>query len=77
VVATPLSAEHAAFGAAVRRLREKLQLSQEELGYASGLHRNYVGGVERGELNPTLTSILKLARGLEVRASQLLRQIER
>jgi len=62
---------------AVRKLRQARSLSQEELGFASGLHRNYIGGVERGELNPTLTNITKLAHGLGIKPSQLLRQIER
>jgi transcriptional regulator with XRE-family HTH domain len=73
-VARTISAQHRAFGVALRRLRKKEGLSQEELGFASGLHRNYVGGVERGELNPTLTSIFKLAKGLGVKPSRLLTQ---
>ncbi|MBX6369896.1 MAG: helix-turn-helix transcriptional regulator [Rhodospirillales bacterium] len=70
------SPEHLAFGEALRRLREERRLSQEQLGYASGLHRNYVGGVERGELNPTLASIIKLARGLGLRPSELVAAAE-
>jgi transcriptional regulator with XRE-family HTH domain len=66
------SPEHLAFGRAVRELREKQQLSQEQLGYKSGLHRNYIGGVERGELNPSLASIWKLAQALDVKPSELL-----
>lgn len=66
------SPEHLAFGRALRQLREQHRLSQEQLGYESGLHRNYIGGVERGELNPSLASIFKLARGLDVRPSALL-----
>lgn len=72
-----LSPEHVAFGHAVRKLRLEQSLSQEELGYASGLHRNYVGGVERGELNASLASINKLAAGLGVRPSGLLAAAER
>ncbi len=68
----PLSPLHQAFGRAVRQLRGELELSQEELGHISDLHRNYVGGVERGELNPTLTNIEKLARGLGRSSSELL-----
>jgi len=75
-VATVRSSAHAAFGQAVRELRKERGLSQEELGHRSGLHRNYVGGIERGELNPTLTSILSLARAFEIRSSILLERAE-
>jgi transcriptional regulator with XRE-family HTH domain len=72
IVAKPLSPLHQAFGRAVRQLRDEQGLSQEALGQKTGLHRNYVGGVERGELNPSLASISKLARGLDQESSALL-----
>jgi transcriptional regulator with XRE-family HTH domain len=71
-VAKPISPLHRAFGRAVRQLRDELGLSQEALGQKTGLHRNYIGGVERGELNPSLTNISKLARGLKCDPSELL-----
>jgi transcriptional regulator with XRE-family HTH domain len=55
-----------AFGAAVRELRARRGFSQEALGFRGGLHRNYVGAVERGEVNPTLRVILKFCDGLGV-----------
>jgi transcriptional regulator with XRE-family HTH domain len=70
------SPEHVAFGQAVRKFRLEQGLSQEELGYAADLHRNYIGGVERGELNASLASINKLANGLRVKPSQLLAAAE-
>lgn len=70
------SPEHVAFGAAVRQLRTERGWSQEELAHRSGLHRNYVGGVERGELNPSLASLHKLARAFGVNASVLLIRAE-
>jgi transcriptional regulator with XRE-family HTH domain len=53
-------------GRRVRALRMKRGLSQEELAESSGLHRNYVGAIERGEKNPTITTIKKLTKALKV-----------
>ena len=61
-----------AFGLAIRKLREERGISQERLGEISGLHRNYIGGVERGELNPTLRTIRRIAAGLGISASELI-----
>jgi transcriptional regulator with XRE-family HTH domain len=61
----------------VRELRAYRGLSQEALGYAAGLHRNYVGAIERGELNPTIRTVLRLAVGLQVRPSRLVQLAER
>lgn len=58
------SHEHDVFGRALREFRVRTGLSQEAFGHASGLHRNYVGAIERGEINPTLKVLMKLARGL-------------
>ena len=54
------------FGANVRRLREKRGISQEAFGFAAGIDRTYVSGVERGRRNPTLTVANKFADGLGV-----------
>ena len=64
-----------AFGANVRRLRKALGISQEELARRAGLHRTYVGGVERGERNVTLLVIKKLASALEVKPADLLKGV--
>ncbi len=63
-------------GLAVREHRRMLGLSQEELAEKSGLHRNYIGGVERGERNVSYLNLLKIAAGLELRLSELIRLIE-
>jgi transcriptional regulator with XRE-family HTH domain len=60
-----------AFGDRVRHHRKHLGISQEKLGELSGLHRTYIGHVERGEVNPTLSSIVRLADALEVDAGVL------
>lgn len=60
-----------AFGKRVRALRVERDLSQEELADLSGLHRNYIGGIERGERNAGLRAVFALARGLKIGASEL------
>ncbi len=61
----------AVFGRAVRRVRLRRRQSQEDLAHESGLDRSYVGGIERGDRNPTLAAIAKLARGLGVSLGDL------
>ena len=63
------------FGANVRTGREKLGISQEGLAEESGLHRTYVGSIERGERNVGLRNICRLAHALGVKPSALLRGI--
>ena len=59
------------FGAHVRALRERAGLSQEALAAKAGIHRTYMGGVERGERNPCLRNILRLADALGVSPAAL------
>ena len=59
-------------GEIVRKLRVKLGWSQEELGFESGLHRNYIGGIERGERNISILNVQRLADALGVRPRDLL-----
>jgi transcriptional regulator with XRE-family HTH domain len=61
----------ATFGRRVRELREQRGLSQEQLAHESGLHRTYVGGIERGERNPSLINIARIATALDVHISEL------
>jgi transcriptional regulator with XRE-family HTH domain len=68
-----LSDEHARLGKAVRSLRRRLDLSQEAFGLQTGLHRNYLGALERGEVNPTFATLIRLAGGLGISVSALVR----
>jgi transcriptional regulator with XRE-family HTH domain len=70
------SSAHAAFGQAIRELREERGLSQEALAHACDLDRTYISGIERGVRNPSLTNILKLAKALDTRAADLLGRAE-
>lgn len=65
-----------ALGRTVRQLRAVAGHSQETLGSDAQLHRNYVGAIERGEINPTLRVLSKLACGLRMPASALLAMAE-
>jgi len=69
--------EQRALGRAVRELRARRGLSQEALGFQAGLHRNYVGAVERGEINPTLRTLLAVVAGLAVPLGELVAVYER
>lgn len=60
------------FGARVHEEREHLGISQEELADRAGLHRTYIGGVERGERNLGLLNVLRIARALGVSLCVLL-----
>lgn len=55
-------------------LRTSMSLSQEQLAEKSGLHRTYIGAVERRERNVTLSTLEALARALEVNVVQLLNE---
>ena len=57
----------------MRAARDRRGISQETLGELSGLHRTYVGHVERGEVNPSLHNVLRIAHALEVDPSELVR----
>lgn len=70
------SATRRHFALNLRKRRERLGLSQEALADAAGLHRTYVGSVERGERNISIDNIERLASALGVSPASLLEEPE-
>ena len=62
-------------GKTIRKLRNKLGISQEELAYRAGIHRTYMGDVERGERNIAVLNIIKVAKALKAKPSILLDEL--
>ncbi len=60
------------FGEVVRKQRRELGLSQEELGFRSGLHRTYISEIERGLKSPSLRAMIGIAQALDTRVSTLM-----
>jgi CheY-like chemotaxis protein len=67
----------ALLGATIKSDRSALGISQEELAYRAGLHRTYISDLERGARNPSIESIEKLARALQISVSMLFEQARR
>ena len=61
-----------AFGRAVRKRREELDLSQEKLAELADLHRTYIADIERGTRNVGLINIMRTAEALGITVSELL-----
>lgn len=68
----PLSATHLKLGQKIKELRNKLDLTQENLAEAVDVDRSYMGFVERGERNSTLMTLMKIAKALKVPLKDLL-----
>lgn len=64
------------FGILIKNIRKNKLISQEKLSEKSGLDRTYISLIETGKRNPTLTSICKIAQGLDIKASELIRLYE-
>ena len=65
-----------AFGETIRSLWLKQGFSQESFGDKCGMHRTYIGIIERGEINVTLATANKLAVALNISLSQLILEME-
>ena len=70
-----LSATHKKFGLRIKHLRGELKMTQEDLADKVGVDRSYMGFLERGEKNPTLKNINKIAVALKVSLSELFRTV--
>jgi transcriptional regulator with XRE-family HTH domain len=75
-VVEPRSPARLAYGNALRELRSRAGLSQEGLALKARLDRTYVSGIERGERNPSMANLLKLAEALDVSLSEWARMAE-
>jgi transcriptional regulator with XRE-family HTH domain len=67
----------AEFGKAMRQFRHAAGISQEAHADLAGIHRTYVGDVERGERNISLLNMVRLSSALGVRLSQVILEMER
>lgn len=63
-------------GIRIKALREKTGLNQDDFAHACGLHRAYVGKVENGYFDLRITTLHRIARGLKIDLSALLRGID-
>lgn len=59
------------FGEQIRKLRKANNYSQEDLAELSGLHRTYIGSIERGERNVSLENIIFISRALNCKPSKI------
>jgi transcriptional regulator with XRE-family HTH domain len=63
-------------GDVIRRLRTERGISQEGLAAISGIDRTFMGEIERGEVNPSFDVLQRIASGLSVRLSEVIREYE-
>lgn len=73
----PMATLRKKLGRAIRRLRSRAGYSQEAFADACGLHRTYIGSVERGERNISLENIECIAKTLGLTAGQLLLEAQK
>ena len=64
------------FGGHLKKLRLKKNISQEKLAFLCGLHPTYISHLETGKKQPTLSTLISLAKSLEVKISELLSPFE-
>jgi transcriptional regulator with XRE-family HTH domain len=66
-----------ATGLVLREVRTSRGISQLSLSLSTGIHRNYIGGIERGEREPTLIKVIMLAETLGISMADLFARVER
>lgn len=71
-----IDVELRALAAAIREIRARQQLSQEQVAAKGGVGRKYVGQIERGEITPSFAALVAIAGGLGVPLSELIRVYE-
>ena len=67
----------ASLGSTLGEIRRERKLTQEALSLSTGVHRNYIGGIERGERSPTVAIVAVLADALGVSLADLFGRAER
>lgn len=75
--AVPSDPAQLALGRAVAERRAALDITQEQLALRAGLHQRWISNVENGHRNPSYSSLRRLAAGLELTTSELIRRAER
>ena len=73
---TRINDEQKKLGSVIRERRRASGISQEAFATEVGIHRTYIGAVERGERNVSLANILRIARALNVSAAQLFKEAD-
>lgn len=61
----------------MRKFRIQAGISQEKLAELADIHRTYVGDVERGERNISVVNMVKVAQGLKMKLSEMVREMEK
>jgi transcriptional regulator with XRE-family HTH domain len=64
------------FGRNVRKLRERLDFSQETLAEKAGLDQTYISGIECGRRNPGIKNVARIAKALRISTSELCKGVE-
>lgn len=65
-----------AFGSILRKIRSDKELSQEQLALDAGIDRTFISLLERGERQPSLTTILRISKALNISAAELISIVE-